>query len=91
MTILSEKEFQDRFVPQTHPDGNLFDWDQIKHLDYRNVWSIVENDENNNWYALPGFHIVNVLGYVTSALPWTDDIDEAMYFEDDFDHEDEEE
>jgi hypothetical protein len=61
-------------------------------LDYRNVWTIIESgdDEDGNWYADPGFHRVNVLGYVTSDTPWTDDIAVAIYFLDDFDRDEDE-
>lgn len=33
----------------------------------------------HEWYALPGFHIVNVLHYVITDNPWKDGIDYPDY------------
>jgi hypothetical protein len=89
---LDEEEFRAQFNPQQKEDGDLFDFRDVQHLDYRNVWTIIESgdDEDGNWYADPGFHRVNVLGYVTSDTPWTDDIAVAIYFLDDFDRDEDE-
>jgi hypothetical protein len=81
--FLSEKEFEDEFLPTHLPSGELFEYEHVKNTPPENVWTIVESGEpdDENWYALPGFHIVNKVGYVTSVFPWTDDIAEAIYFD----------
>lgn len=93
---LTQEEFEKEFNPQTKEDGDLFDFKDVANLPTRNVWTIIESggvdddgNEDGNWYADPGFHRINVLGYVTSETPWTDDIMVAVYFLDDFDRDDE--
>jgi hypothetical protein len=44
------------------------------------------DDSDGNWYALPGFHVVNKLGYVMTRKPWSDSTPDAIYFLDDFEH-----
>lgn len=80
---LSEDEFYAEFKPQTQESGDLFDFNQVQPRDHRLVWTIVETGdcENENWYACPGFHVVNAMGYVVSDTPWTDDIVLAVYFD----------
>lgn len=53
------------------------------------IWTVVDTDDDSdgNWYAQPGFHIVNKLGYVMTRKPWVDSTPDAIYFLDDFDHE----
>lgn len=83
-TTMSEAEFTEKFNPQTKDGmGELFDIEDVVNLPKRNVWTIVEGDDemDENWYALPGFHIVNKVGYVTSETPWDDGVYEAIYFD----------
>lgn len=40
------------------------------------VWSVVEGD-GDALYLLPGYHVVNVLGYVQTENPWTAEDDES--------------
>lgn|GEM_PF-4297747 len=60
------------------------------------VWTVIESgdDADGNWYASPGYHIVNKLGYVLTLKPWDDITQDAIYFlddmDDDSDHEAEE-
>jgi hypothetical protein len=92
--FLSEREFEDEFLPTKLPNGDLLEWEHVRNTPPENVWTIVEtgDDEDQNWYALPGFHIVNKLGYVTSVFPWDDNIAEAIYFDTDgFETEEEDE
>jgi hypothetical protein len=39
----------------------------------RNVWTMVEGDDGESWYIVPGFHVVNRIGHVLTLLPWTDE------------------
>jgi hypothetical protein len=91
--FLTETEFWEEFVPTKKESGDLLDFEDVKDTPPENVWTIVESGnvdedggDDENWYALPGFHRVNVIGYVTSVFPWTDlNIAEAIYFDaDDF-------
>lgn len=70
--MLTEDEFIRLYEPQQAQDGNLFSWDEIKDLPAERVWTVVEG-ENDWWFASAGFHRVDVLGYLTSATPWTDE------------------
>jgi hypothetical protein len=81
--LLTEDEFVEQFNPQCKPSGDLLDYVDVQSLDIHHVWTVVEtgDDEDPNWYADPGFHIVNVLGYVISDKPWTNDTPLAVYFD----------
>ena len=48
------------------------------------------DESDGNWYAQPGFYVVNKLGYVMTRKPWVDPSLDAIYFLDDFDHEESE-
>ena len=67
----------------------MFEFKDVKDQPLNHVWTIIESgsDEDSNWYASPGFHIVNRMGYVMTKKPWTDELRDAIYFLDDFDHE----
>ena len=79
-TQISETDFVDIWGAKTAPSGDLFQYHDVKDLGLHKVWSIVECD-NEDWVALPGFHVVNHMGYVVTDKPWTDDGVEAMWFE----------
>jgi hypothetical protein len=92
--ILTETEFHDRFAPMKLDSGDLLDFRHVNDLPAENVWTIVEAEDDtgrNHWMALPGFHIVNKLGYVTSMTPWTDETLVAYYFEDDLEADEDDE
>lgn len=38
----------------------------------RNVWTMVEGDDGESWYIVPGYHIVNRIGHVETVEAWTD-------------------
>jgi hypothetical protein len=83
MTTLSETEFETQFAPYQRPDENYFEFDDIKGTDPQFVWTVVEtgDPDNESWYALPGYRIVNKIGYLISDVPWTDESVEAVWFE----------
>lgn len=61
--------FCKRYDPQVNPDGSLlFDWNDVKDLDYHYVWTVVEAEGKQ--YASPGFHIVDRIGYLIAQKPW---------------------
>lgn len=81
---LSEKEFEEEFNPlPKNKDGDLMrEHEEVVDLPLNTVWTVVDDGgETDNWYAIPGFHIVNKIGYVVTEKPWEDDDIEAMYFE----------
>ena len=45
------------------------------------------DESDGNWYAQPGFYVVNKLGYVMTRKPWSDSTPDAIYVLDDFKHE----
>lgn len=78
---ISEVDFVELWGAKAQESGDLFTYEQIKHQDCRKVWSIVEDGgETDNWYAQPGCHVVNVLGYVLTDRPWTGN-EQALWFE----------
>jgi hypothetical protein len=85
MTTLSETQFEEKFRPHMRPDENYFEWEDVKDKDVHLVWTVVETGDcdNESWYALPGFHIVNKIGYLLAEVPWVDGEEpgEAVWFE----------
>ena len=84
---ISEDEFWDDWVVLKQPSGDLFDFEDVKDQPLNHVWTIIDSgsDENDNWYASPGFHIVNKLGYVMTEKAWEDETRDAIYYLDDGD------
>lgn len=78
--IISEDDFVDIWGAHASDTGDLFEYEAVKDLPLNTVWTVVEGD-NDDWIAIPGFHIVNKLGYVLTEKPWDDTIQEAMWFE----------
>jgi len=85
--FITEDEFWDGWGVIKRPSGDLFDYEDIKDQPLNKIWTIIESgsDENDNWYASPGFHLVNNLGYVMTEKAWEDDSRDAIYFLDDGD------
>lgn len=90
---ISEDEFWDGWGVVQKSSGEMFDFEEVKDQPVNYVWTILESGDGNdgNWYASPGLHVVNRMGYVLTKKPWTDELRDAIYFLDDFDHEGEDE
>lgn len=73
-------DLDNRFVIQRAATGDLFTHEDVKDLPLRRVWTIVEGDGGSQW-ALPGFHVVNRLGYISTEREWTNE-DEDYRFDD---------
>jgi hypothetical protein len=78
MTIRTEEEWLERFgdVRDTQEGTTLHetygtDLETVRSADPLTVWSVIEGDETENLYLLPGFHSVNLIGYVLSEKPIT--------------------
>lgn len=59
----------------------------VEALDPATVWSVIEGDETENMYLLPGVHAVNRIGFVVAEQPRTaaedssGDWDEVLWFD----------
>lgn len=71
------EELDDRFHKLPNPsdpsEGDHWEHADAVKMPTNQVWTIVEGDEGNDWWALTGFHIVNKLFYVVTKEPWSDD------------------
>jgi len=70
----------DNFHRPGRPSGDLFQFGDVRDQPPNCVWTIVDSgdDRDANWYAQPGFHIVNKLGYVMNRKPWSDSTRNAI-------------
>lgn len=69
--MISERDFELEYDPLESPSGsNIWDHAEVVSLPITQVWSIVEGDDDDNFYALAGFHIVNVVGYAVTKKHW---------------------
>lgn len=78
---ISEEEFWNTYKPISHEEGNF----EISHEEARefprdSVWSIVRGEiDPNKLYALPGFRVGDVLGYIVTERFWESELIEAVY------------
>ena len=79
---ISERDFEDVWGVYVKSSGDLFQFDDVRDQPSGRVWTIVDSgdDSDGNWYAVPGFHVVNKLGYVMTRKPWSDSTPDATYF-----------
>lgn len=85
MHKVPESEFHSIWGAQVAADGDLLSFDDTRLRPLNQVWTVVEsgNDRDGNWYAVPGVHAVNALGYVTTTRSWDGHTQQAIYFLDD--------
>ncbi|MEO7068022.1 MAG: hypothetical protein ABI114_14010 [Rhodanobacter sp.] len=90
---IGEDEFRDEWGFIQKSDGEMFEFDDVKDPPVNRVWTVLDSGDGDdgNWYASPGFHVANRVGYVMTKKPWTNELRDAIYFLDDFDHEGEDE
>ena len=75
---LTEDEFEERYDTIMSRDGSgIWEFDQIKSRPTERVWSVVEVD--GDLYAIPGWHVVNVIGYCLTRRPWEHDHIEVKF------------
>ena len=70
--------------PNAACDGFMFEtfgdeWQFVKSQPVNHVFTITEGDNGKNWYAGPGFHIVNRIGYFVTEIPWTSENESKIY------------
>lgn len=85
---ISEQDFDAVWGVYLKPSGDFFEFQDVRDQPLNHVWTVIEtgDDDDGNWYAQPGFHIVNKIGYVMTTKPRSDSTPHAIYFLDDFDH-----
>ncbi len=85
--FISEDDFERIWGVKKHPSGDFFQHKDVIAHPLNCVWTVVESgdDADGNWYASPGYHVVNKLGYVLTSKPWDDITQDAIYFLDDMD------
>ena len=76
----TEDEWEDRFGGAVQDDaGETVRFprgetlEAVQRLDPNLVWSVIEGSDTENLYLLPGFHAVNLVGYVVAEQPITAD------------------
>ena len=76
--ILTEDEYDERFKPLPGPDGSDI-WEHAETLKHpaQCVWSIVEIDDE--LFSIPGYHVVNVIGYNVTEGQWPHDNIEVRF------------
>ena len=48
--------------------------DFVRAQNPRNIWTLVDGDDGNQ-YVISGYHLVNRIGYLISAVPFPEDAD----------------
>ena len=83
--MISEDEFHAHWGVKVSASGDLWKYEEVRSFGVQHVWTIVESgsDDDGNWYAVPGFHYVNRLGYVLTDRAWNEGTQDAVYFLDD--------
>jgi hypothetical protein len=83
--LISEADFHDYWGVFTKKSGDLFKYSEISDQVANLVWTIVASDGefDEHWYAIPGIHHVNCLGFVLTRRQWMDASIQAIYFEGD--------
>jgi len=44
----------------------------VREQDVKKIWTLIDG-ENDNWYIVPGYSIVNRFGYFICEIPWEDE------------------
>jgi hypothetical protein len=73
---MSEKTFDRKYEPIELNGGGLTrNHDELDpaYADDHHVWSVIECD--GKCTLSPGYHVVNLIGYVQTKNPWTDEDD----------------
>jgi len=96
--MLSEDQFMETYNPvrlEREGEYMLDTWDaaieaaEARGMNKNHVWAIVYGDEDDALYAAPGFHHVNVQGFIMTETPWETGLEDAVWMEDDFEGEEE--
>lgn len=90
---ISEREFDEVWRARGKPNGDLFLLHEISSCPVEHIWTVLEGEDaewnelsgDGNWYASPGIHFVNALGYVITSKPWVANTPDAIWYLDDDD------
>ena len=68
------KPIKNPFVQDSSYDGYMFETygvelTHVREQDNKNIWTIVDCDNEETW-IIPGYHVVNRLGYILCNIPW---------------------
>jgi len=71
------KPIKNPFVQDSSYNGCMFETygvelAHVREQDIKNIWTLVDS-ENDNWFIIPGYSIVNRFGYFICQLPWEDE------------------
>jgi hypothetical protein len=67
--VISEDRFDATYDGLPAADGSsLWGWDDARVLPVERVWTVVDGDDGGLW-AMPGFHVVNCVGYLVTTRP----------------------
>jgi hypothetical protein len=70
--FLTEAEYYERFAPIEGPDGSdIWEHRYVQTKPTSHIWSVVEVD--GDLFVIPGWHVVNVIGFNVTEQPWTHD------------------
>ena len=79
---MTESEFYERFTCTVKDEQGWQVWEydelQARHIPTNRVWSLMDGDCGTDW-ASPGYHIVNVYGYLVTDEPWTDEMQDVQF------------
>ena len=79
--------WHDRFKPVGHPtegegvyhfQTNGDDQKFVQAINHHHVWSVVDGDDGG-MYLCPGFRLVNLVLYVVTLVPWTDEEEDSLH------------
>ena len=80
--MISEDDFWNFWHVITAPEADFFTLDVAQKFPLHHVWTVVDSADNCNWYAMPGYHFVNRVGYIVTRKPWDDPTLDAAYYVD---------
>lgn len=89
--LIGEDAFERDYRPIKSRSGDyVWSWAQVSQQrpDDNCVWSLIEGDDGG-LYASPGYHVVNVVGYIVTRRGWTDAGLDAVWYlpeEHEYDH-----
>lgn len=80
---LTEDEFWDLYYPiDASPEEVMWEYEETKQYPITQVWTIVPSEDNSEIeIALPGYHIVNRVGYIVTRKPWTTTLIEGVWYQ----------
>lgn len=82
--IISIEEWQEKYIPCYNKltldgpyENQMFETygealDFVKESDNELIWTLIDGENNNSW-IIPGFHIVDRIGYFICQIAWTNE------------------